>query len=145
MIDTALMYPDTRIFKKALWDYLKTSTVLSPIVNLSEDHPKASSDIQNGKSRIVLSTGSNPDVGRYVTRSLASPTIRFTAYSTKGSTCDNALQQLMNVLESWTSSDFLMIDQRLNFLDADQKIDSLFNDAINLHFASVLYKFYLSR
>lgn len=145
MVDSALMYPDTRIFKKALWDYLKGSTILTPIVNLSEDHPKSANDIQNGKSRIVLSSGSNPDVGRYVTRSLASPTIRFTSYSVKGASCDHALQQLMNVLEVASSSDFPMEAQYLSFLDADQKVDPLFNDAINLYFASIVYKFYLSR
>lgn len=142
---SVLLYPDTRLFKVALWNYLKSSTDLQPIVNLSQDHPKNANDIQNGKSRIVISPANNSGIGRYVTRNISEPTIRFTAYATKESWCDNALHQLMNVLEVWTPQDFIMLDQVLNFINAEQKVETLFNDAINLYFSSVMYKFYLSR
>ena len=142
---SVLLYPDTRIFKAALWNYLKNNSVLTPIVNLSQDHPKTANDIQNGKSRIVISPASNPGVGQYLTRQISSPTIRFTAYAVREASCDNAIHQLINVLESWLPSDFPMENQSLQFVNAEQRIESLFNDAINLYFASVLYKFHLSR
>lgn len=140
-----LLYPDTRLFKVALWNYLKSSTVLAPIVNLSQDHPKTAADIQNGKSRIVLSPASNPGIGQYLTRHISSPTIRFTAYAVRESSCDNAIHLLTNVLEGWKPSDFTMENQSLQFVCPEQRIESLFNDAINLYFASVLYKFHLTR
>lgn len=145
MTSGALFYPETRLFKVALWNYLKNSAELTPIVNLSQDHPKAANDIQNGKCRIVLSPANNPGVGRYITRNISSPTIRFTAYAVKEASCDNALNKLMTVLESWQPADFLMESQHLQFASAEQLIESLFNDAINLYFASITYKFYLSR
>jgi hypothetical protein len=144
-VTSFLLYPDTRVFKVALWEYLKKSTVLTPIVNLSQDHPKTANDIQNGKSRIVLSPAGNPGVGQYLTRNISSPTIRFTAYAVREASCDNAIHQLINVLESWLPADFQMEEQSLQFICVEQRIESLFNDAINLYFASVLYKFHLTR
>ena len=140
-----LLYPDTRLFKVALWNYLKGSNALTPIVNISQDHPKNASDIQSGKSRIVLTPVNDSGVGKYLTRSLCEPTMRFTAYSVKESSCDNAIQQLMYVLESWQPSDFAMVDQYLQFIAPGSKIETLYNDSINLYFASITYKFYLRR
>lgn len=144
MTNATLFYPDTRIFKAALWNYLKTRSELAGIANISQDHPKTANDIQDGKSRIVISPAGNPK-GRYLTRSLSEPSIRFTAYSVKEASCDNAIFQLQNVLESWLPQDFLMEGQRLQFLNIVNCIETLYNDAINLYFASAIYKFYLSR
>lgn len=144
MLSETLFYPDTRIFKAVLWTYLKTRAELAGIVNISQDHPKTANDIQDGKSRIVLSPAGNPK-GRYLTRSLSEPSIRFTAYSVNEASCDNAIFQLQNALESWLPENFLMEGQRLQFLNIANCIETLYSDAINLYFASVIYKFYLSR
>lgn len=145
MTKETLFYPDTRIFKASLWSYLKSRVELTNLVTFSQDHPKTSNDIQDGKSRIVLSPSGNPSKGKYLTQTLSDPHIRFTAYSVREASCDNAIFQLQNALESWLPQDFLMEGQRLQFLNIANAIEALYNDAINLYFASITYKFYLSR
>lgn len=145
MTSATLFYPDTRIFKAALWNYLKSRAEMATTINFSQDHPKTANDIQNGKSRIVLSPAGNPEKGKFITQILSEPNIRFTAYSVREASCDNAILMLSNALESWLPQDFVMEDQRLQFLKIINCMETLFNDGINLYFASITYKFYLSR
>jgi hypothetical protein len=139
------LYPDTRIFKAALWDYLSLNSGLTESINFSQQHPKKSSEIQNGKTRIVLTPTNNYGFGEKLTRHISAPTIRFTAYATREASCDDSIQKLIEVLESWTPDRFQMIDQHLQFINPDQRIESLFNEDINLYFGSITYKFHLSR
>ena len=140
-----VLYPDTRVFKVALWKFLTSNLSLKEIINFSQQHPKTSTDIENGKTRIVLTPTGNAGFGDKLTRTIAAPTIRFTGYATQESSCDNAIQELIEALENWSPSLFEMTDQVLQFIAPEQRIECLFNEQINLYFGSVIYKFHLSR
>lgn len=140
-----LLYPDTRVFKVALWKFLTTNLSLKEFINFSQQHPKTSTDIENGKTRIVLTPTGNAGFGDKLTRTIAAPTIRFTGYATQESSCDNTIQKLIEALENWSPEKLEMQDQALQFIAPEQRIECLFNEQINLYFGSVVYKFHLSR
>jgi len=139
-----MTYPSTLKLMQALYSFLSTHVDLALVCDVQPTHPRLSSDLPQGKGRIVLSEIRDELKGKWVSQKESRPHIQIACYGVTEAKSRQVQELVCGVLESRKITDLSMAGQLVQYTQLDQWFPPKFSETAALHLSAVVYCFYLS-
>lgn len=125
-----MIHPSALVLQSALFTFLGAR--LGTLADIRAENPKDAANFTANKGRVTIAAGPDNSVGRYLTRALSEPTLRFVVYHPNTAQCGNLLAALEEALLTWNSTSFTMTGQKVLSLRLTAKIGPYFDGGLNV-------------